>query len=279
MSLIPTWNLAINYPAPVQDIPPTSEPSSMHTQILACLDQIEHDHGVRILYAAESGSRAWGFASSDSDYDVRFVYIRPLEDYLSIAAQRDVIEVPIDRLLDVNGWDIRKALALFRKSNAPLYEWLQSPIVYRRDARCSDPWLALLPDYFSRRAGCHHYLSMARNAYEHQLQGARVRLKHYFYALRPLLAAAWILERGGVPPMEFASLRSQVADATVQAAIDALLDLKRRSDERAETAPVPVLQDFIARRLAAHQQDSAVLAPHSGAEEPLNRLFRSLLLP
>jgi predicted nucleotidyltransferase len=249
----------------------------MHPQILACLTRIEREHGVHILYAAESGSRAWGFASPDSDYDVRFVYIHAVDHYLGIAERRDVVELPVNALLDVNGWDVRKALALFRKSNAPLYEWLRSPIVYRRDERFFRELSALMPDYFSLRAGCHHYLSMTRNAYENDLRGETVRLKKYFYALRPLLAAGWILEHRTVPPMEFAPLRTLIREDGVQQAIDDLLERKQASDEKTLIPPVAILQDFITERLAVCQRESAVIEPHVGEEEPLNRLFRSLL--
>lgn len=64
----------------------------MRERIIELLHSIEAEHGVKVLYACESGSRAWGFASPDSDYDVRFVYVRPLEDYLSLVPVRDVIE-------------------------------------------------------------------------------------------------------------------------------------------------------------------------------------------
>lgn len=246
----------------------------MRSAILQCLADIEREHGVRVLYAAESGSRAWGFASPDSDYDVRFVYVRPCEDYLAITEPRDVIERPVTALLDVSGWDLRKALALFRKSNAPLYEWLQSPIVYRRDEEFFAEWSALMADYFSPRAGCHHYLSMARNAWEQSLRGETVRLKKYFYALRPLLAAGWILERRGVPPMAFAPLRTLISDGAVQQAIDALLERKRVSDEKAVIEPVPVLQAFIAARLTEYRSAGEGLESRVGEVEPLNRLFR-----
>ncbi len=89
----------------------------MERTIKAGLAEIEAQENVRIVYACESGSRAWGFPSSDSDYDVRFIYLHPLEWYLSIEKRRDVIERPITGVLDVNGWDLRKALQLFRKSN------------------------------------------------------------------------------------------------------------------------------------------------------------------
>ena len=95
------------------------------------LDEIESVHNVSILYAVESGSRAWGFASPDSDFDVRFLYVRPVLDYLRIRPMRDVIELPLTGDLDTNGWDIVKALNLFRSSNPALLEWLRSPIIYR----------------------------------------------------------------------------------------------------------------------------------------------------
>jgi predicted nucleotidyltransferase len=104
--------------------------------ILEQLEQIEQEEQVTILYACESGSRAWGFPSQDSDYDVRFIYLHKPEWYLSIYDKRDVIERPINNMLDINGWDLRKALNLFRKSNPPLLEWLQSPIQYK-EIQCS----------------------------------------------------------------------------------------------------------------------------------------------
>jgi len=117
---------------------------------------IEKERHVRILYACESGSRAWGFASPDSDYDVRFIYVQPVNHYLSIRERKDVIELPVNQLLDINGWDIRKALQLFLKSNGPLYEWLQSPIVYKEENGFAQKLRSLMPAYFSHRAGCHH---------------------------------------------------------------------------------------------------------------------------
>src|SRR5688572_12611281 len=156
------------------------------------LKSIEHQFDVKILYACESGSRAWGFASPDSDYDVRFIYVHKMDYYLSIDEQRDVIELPINDVLDINGWELRKALRLFRKSNAPLYEWLQSPIVYAADPGFVDGLKSLMSGIFSARAGMHHYLSMAKSVFDSELSGEMVKLKKYFYALRPILAAMWI---------------------------------------------------------------------------------------
>ena len=163
--------------------------------IVSKLNAIEYKSNVRILYACESGSRAWGFASPDSDYDVRFIYVHPREHYLSVDEQRDVIELPINDLLDINGWELRKALRLFKKSNGPLYEWLQSPVVYDQNNEFIDDLKNLMPHYFSPRANMHHYLSMAKTVFESDLAGGEVRLKKYFYALRPILACRWIADR------------------------------------------------------------------------------------
>ncbi|RYZ56204.1 MAG: nucleotidyltransferase domain-containing protein, partial [Sphingobacteriales bacterium] len=203
----------------------------MNNMILDRLRNIEEQHKVRILYACESGSRAWGFPSADSDYDVRFIYTHPLDHYLSIDEYRDVIEIPVNEVLDINGWDIRKALRLFRKSNAPLYEWLQSPIIYSQEDQFAAEVKSMLRDYFCLRAGMHHYLSMAYNAFD-ELQAAQVRAKKYFYCLRPLLATIWIAEKQQLPPMEFRLLRTLVDDAAWHQAIDELLSLKRHGDEK-----------------------------------------------
>jgi hypothetical protein len=133
----------------------------MITRILEALRRIKEKEGVRVIYACESGSRGWGFESPDSDYDVRFIYVHPLDWYLSIDDQKEVIETPIDDKLDINGWDIRKALVLLRKSNSVILEWLASPIRYYK----YEPDLALLTDLsqksFMPRSSCQHYLGMA----------------------------------------------------------------------------------------------------------------------
>ena len=202
----------------------------MQEIILEKLKAIEHQFDVRMLYACESGSRAWGFASANSDYDVRFIYVHKSDYYLSIDDLRDVIEVPINDLLDINGWELRKALRLFRKSNAPLYEWLQSPIVYAAEPTFVMEMKALMSTYFSLRAGMHHYLSMAKGVFENELSGERVKLKKYFYALRPILAAKWIADMKTIPPMDFESLRV-LMPGRISTVVDELLSIKVKVDE------------------------------------------------
>lgn len=161
---------------------------------------------MRILYACESGSRAWGFQSKDSDYDIRFIYIHPIEWYLSIHKRRDVIEKPMDGLLDFSGWDIRKALNLFQKSNPPLLEWLQSPHVYYERFSLAQKMRKISPALFSPKSCLYHYLHMAEGNFRQYLRGDQVKVKKYFYVLRPLLACRWIERYNSMPPMEFGAL-------------------------------------------------------------------------
>lgn len=209
----------------------------MRNIILEKLHQLEIRQDIRILYACESGSRAWGFASPDSDFDVRFIYARKMGDYLSITDSRDVVELPVNEVLDISGWDLRKALQLFLKSNAPLYEWLQSPIVYMEDGEFLNGMKELMPTYFSLKAAANHYLSMTVNTVSKDLQGGDVKLKRYFYALRPALACLWIVEKEALPPMEFALLRSLISGSDIEEDIDELLKVKAGAGEKALTKP------------------------------------------
>ena len=159
----------------------------MKEKIQEQLRRIEEAENIKILLAVESGSRAWGFASPDSDYDVRFIYIRRLEDYLRLDAIRDVIELPIDDVLDINGWDLQKTLRLLYKSNPTLFEWFSSPIVYQK-TEFADEFRDLMMHYFSSKKTLYHYISMAEGNYREYLKGEIVRAKKYFYVLRPVLA-------------------------------------------------------------------------------------------
>lgn len=175
----------------------------MEKDILSKSHAIEKDYQVKILYAVESGSRAWGFASKDSDYDVRFIYAHPVECYLSIEEKSGVIECPVSNLLDINGWDIKKALRLFKKSNPPLYEWLHSPIIYLEQGNFAQQLRKLMSTYYSPISSLKHYFHMAKGNYRDYLTGKRVKVKKYFYVLRPILACMWVERWGTVPPMEF----------------------------------------------------------------------------
>ena len=202
----------------------------METLIQQTLTDLEAREGIRILLAVESGSRAWGFASPDSDYDVRFLYVRPAAFYLRLEGHRDVLELPISGLLDVNGWDLDKTLRLLHAANPTLFEWFSSPIVYRTSP-FAERFLPVLHSCYSSRKGLWHYLSMARGHCREFLQGDVVKLKKYFYALRPVLACRWILDQRTPPPMSFADLAAAELPPDLRPIVDRLLDQKRNAPE------------------------------------------------
>lgn len=241
------------------------------------LDRIEQEHGVKILYACESGSRAWGFPGTDSDYDVRFIYAAPLPNYLSIRDRRDVIELPASEVLDIVGWDIRKALQLFLKSNPPLYEWLQSPICYKADPAFLRDMEHLMPIYYSNRPGSHHYLNFALTTFENDLSGNEVKLKRYFYALRSALACLWIIENEILPPMEFRLLRTQVGDVAWQNAVDNLLEIKQNASEKTIVPAVPLLNAWLKETIAFCKEKAAQIPSSQESIEPLDQLFQKYI--
>lgn len=208
------------------------------------LDEIEKQENVRILHCVESGSRAWGFASPDSDFDVRFIYIRPKDFYLRLDKTRDVIEWQLDEILDINGWDLQKALVLLHKSNPTLFEWNNSPIVYRT----TPEWKAIsniISQYFQQKSGLYHYLSTAKSNYREYLHGEMVRLKKYFYVLRPILACRWILEKHTPPPMLFTELADACLDKTLKPAVNELLSLKMNTSELGDGKRIDIINEYL----------------------------------
>lgn len=251
----------------------------MHEAIQNQLMKMEVDQQVKVLYACESGSRAWGFPSKDSDYDVRFIYIHTSEWYLSIDEKRDVIELPINDLLDINGWDIRKALKLFRKSNPPLQEWLQSSIVYLQKSTFPDRIKQLSSEVFSPVSCMHHYLSMAKGNYREYLQGPQVKIKKYFYVLRPILACLWIEKFRAMPPILFQDLvRELVTEPRLKDSIDHLLERKVRGDELDLEPRIDEINDYIEAQIA-HIEAVTSSLPHTSVDPTpkLDVLFRSIL--
>jgi predicted nucleotidyltransferase len=247
--------------------------------IRAELEQIERRENVRVLYAVESGSRAWGFASPDSDYDVRFVFVRPTTDYARLKPLRDVIELPIDTSLpnplDINGWDLIKALNLFRSSNPPLMEWLHSPLVYREHGDLAGALRTLARERYSPMRMSYHYLSMATRTYRESLEGrAEVALKKYLYALRPLFAISWMEHRGTPPPTNFETTLAGIPLAhEIRSKLSNLLTRKRSSGEAGMGAKDALLTAFIEteiERISAHVRE---LPDPEMAEEPLNTLL------
>ena len=230
-----------------------------HVRIETELAAIEHEYGVRILLAVESGSRAWRFPSRDSDYDVRFIYLHPIENYLAIVPGRDVIERPIDAVLDVNGWDVRKALQLLTRSNAVLLEWLTSPVRYRDDGIVPAKLLELARSAADLTAVAYHYEHQARRDFAGIVASETpVRLKAYCYALRAAMCLRWISHFREPPPMDLPSLLSGLT--IPQAASDGivqLLALKAQSTEQDTTQRIAALDQFIGDVLAVPIEQAA----------------------
>ncbi|MDQ0248772.1 putative nucleotidyltransferase [Sphingomonas kyeonggiensis] len=252
---------------------------AVRQEIETRLDAIEATHGVRLLLAIESGSRAWGFPSPDSDYDVRFLYVRPREWYLSLAPGRDVIETPIEDEIDLNGWDVRKALGLLLKSNAVVSEWMLSPIRYRTD----DPFVArlaeLADDLLDPRAIAYHYARSGKLAADRWLDGeGDVPVKKYFYALRPALAIRAIrLNPDARPPM---NLQALVAAGDLPAMlveqIEALVTAKARTNERANGTRLPEI-DALIRGELERAGDLPVRKRRDRFVDRANQLFLELV--
>lgn len=237
------------------------------------LKKIEQQENITILLAVESGSRAWGFASPDSDYDVRFIYLRPLEDYLKLEKTRDVIEIPITDELDINGWDLDKTLKLLYKSNPTVFEWFSSPIIYQ-----TSPFTLrfqnLMQQYFSSKNGLWHYLSMAKGNFREYLKGDQVRAKKYFYVLRPILACQWILQKQTPPPMLFSELMRSQLDPALKPVLDDLLDLKINSPEIQLIPRNDVINEYLEKTIPQIESEILKLpAEESSSWEPLNKMF------
>lgn len=240
------------------------------------LKEIEEKEKVWILYAVESGSRAWGFASPDSDYDVRFVYVRRQEDYLRLEGMRDVIEWQLDEVLDINGWDLKKTLMQFQHSNATLFEWSHSPVVYRTTKEWNRVY-ETAKRYFSPKAAAYHYYGTARSTCEKYLQGETVKYKKYLYALRPLLACRYIEDRQCPPPVRFEELVKAVeVPKALDTGIRELLEKKKTTDEKEKNPQIPVIRAFIEEELKRQKAYIASM-PDEKREgcESLNRLFLS----
>lgn len=241
------------------------------------LDEIERKENIKILHCVESGSRAWGFASPDSDYDVRFIYLRPKDYYLRLDKTRDVIEWQLDETLDINGWDLQKSLRLLHNSNPTLFEWNSSPIIYRT----SEEWKKIsqiINGYFVKKAGLYHYLSTAKSNYREYLKTEIVRLKKYFYVLRPILACKWILDRGTPPPMLFKTLMDCYLDKTVKPALDNLLELKINSPEISTGKRIDKINEYIELNLAEIENAVKINSDDDRRDwNELNEVFLGLL--
>jgi predicted nucleotidyltransferase len=252
----------------------------MKQRIRSTLNMIEDQENVKMIYACESGSRAWGFASQDSDFDVRFLYLRPPSWYLSIDLEhkRDVIELPIEDELDVNGWDFRKALQLFRKSNPPLMEWLGSPIVYYEHPTLVARMREMASLCYSPIACMYHYYKMAKGNHREFLNGDRVWLKKYLYVLRPILAVLWLERDMGIVPTQFEDLVEGVIESEqLREAINELLLEKQKGAELSFGKRIPAISRFLDQELTRMEKEGFDKKVKRCSTDELSALFRDAL--
>ena len=243
------------------------------------LSQMEQEHGVTILFAFESGSRAWGFPSPDSDYDVRFVFTRPAESYLSLNPPVDQITLPIVGLLDGHGWDLKKFLHLMGTSNATPFEWLQSTIVYRENEALRQTLWNLSKEYLQKRKLIYHYLGIAIGMLKKEFTEDAVKIKKYFYVLRPILAALWIAEHQSAPPLDFYKLLPLLDnEPAVLAAVHKLLKEKETAKEGQRVAKDLIIDAFVETTLL-HCEAATKAFPKDAVDwTNLDSFWRSFLL-
>lgn len=256
-------------------------PTSLDPTVVAEIDRrlraLTIDHAVRIPWAIESGSRAWGFPSPDSDYDCRFIFVRGRERYLDLWPSRDVLDTPLDATFDVNGWDLAKVIKLIAKGNATAIEWLRSPIVYSGDAAFRDALLSFAGHVVERGAIGRHYLHVT-----HRQQAGRPTLKRFFYVLRPAMALRWLAVHPdeAVPPMDLPTLlqESRVPRSVHDAASD-LIAAKAVTRELGTGDAPTILHRFVGDELLAaeHFETAMPQKDPQEAREFANRFFTSCI--
>jgi len=226
----------------------------MQDKINSELDSVEKQHNVKIILASESGSRAWGFPSNDSDYDVRFIYVNKKDWYLTITERRDVIELPVDGALDINGWDLRKSLQLMRKSNSPLLEWLSSPIQYRVWQKAFERLVELSKISFMPETSFHHYLSMAKRHITAIEGEDMVKLKTYMYAIRSILCCKWIVGNSTQPPMNTLDLLTEIrVETSFNDAVSDFIEKKKKHPEGYKVRRSEVVESYINKNISELQ--------------------------
>ncbi|MCS3797781.1 DNA polymerase beta superfamily protein [Niastella sp. OAS944] len=244
----------------------------MKQLILDKLAAVEKEHNIKILFSCESGSRGWEFPSPDSDFDVRFIYVRPYRYYLSVMERTDDLNFAISGDLDMYGWDIRKVLQLMRKSNVTPFEWLQSPIIYRQEPGFKEDLWALCQHYFSRRSNIHHYLGIAQGALAGMTNGSEITIKKLFYVLRPLLAAKWCLQKESIAPMTIGPLMTLLPQH-LQQQVSELITVKSTAAEGFIINIDAELKTYIDQEFARIDEASKQLPKEPFYAERLDEFF------
>jgi len=251
----------------------------MQDEICNALRDLEREHDCRILFAAESGSRAWGFASPDSDYDIRAIYVKPRNWYLSIENPKDTIEAMLPNDLDISAWELRKTLRQFAKGNLSLFEWFGSPIIYESDARFMAEMVSLIPDFFNPVKAVHHYLAIHDNAISDMDDQGRIGIKKLFYALRGFLAAAWSADRESMPPTEFdRMLLAESFPKEILELVETLKSQKKNAVEKQRINMPAKLSEYFQNQRDFLEVRAKSLEKRSCNPDKLDRVLRHYIL-
>lgn len=266
--------------APSPSMPESEVSEAIMSEVRRRLAILEDERQIRVLYACESGSRAWGFASTDSDYDVRFLFARPVEQYLKLRPPVDAFDEQIVDDFDFGAWDIRKTCELMRKSNPPLLEWLDSPFVYLANTEVVSRLRTLRDVYFDPKKTVYHYLSMTNNVWRTHLSGeANPVRKKYLYALRPLACIAYIEANHAMAPTRFSDVLRGIAwPAEVMKHVDQLIEDKQHSREIGTAPANEVLNAHIEKSLAEVETIAEKLKPNSESTAQLDQLICDVIL-
>lgn len=251
----------------------------METVIKNKLEEIEREHKIKILYACETGSRAWGFPSADSDYDIRMIYKHDLDWYLTLSDKKDYIEIMSDDgELDITGWDIKKCLQLMWRSNSALLERVQSPVVYREERNIASRLREYSNRYFIPIGTMHHYLGMARNSFSEIVGRDEIKLKKLFYALRATVACKWILEKDSVPPIVFMNMVNELSiDENLKNKIGSLIELKSGVKENYIHPSEKEINNFIVQELEKAESAIHSLSGRKEKNVDLDSVFREII--
>lgn len=243
------------------------------------LNEIEQENNIKILWACETGSRAWGFPSTDSDFDVRVIYVHKTNWYLNLKAQKDSIEMMLENNeIDITGWELKKCLQLLNKSNAAILERIQSPIVYCSDENFIEEMRSVSQSCYSKIATMHHYLSMAKNGIEELESREDFKLKKFFYTLRSALVCKWIVKKDITPPITFSKIYNNLSvDKNLIDRIDSLIALKSKVTEAYFHKGEQPLIDFIKLCIAESNEVKNTLPPAKGDINLLNNILRKYI--
>ena len=247
----------------------------MKNIILEKLKEIEETHQVKVLYACEDGSRAWGFHADSSDYDVRFVFLQDSIKYLTLGTPKDAMNFGLSEQLDLSGWDIRKFLQLMGKSNASVLEWLRSPVVYVSEPSFVDEARKLMLQYFNPVATYHHYAGLAKKHME-DISILFPTAKGYLHATRALLACQWVIHKQGPPPTLFSDLITIAESESIRAVLGKLLQLKQ-SDNNLLVEKEYDLEKWMDDVLAANEKEKSQLKHEKAGLEDLDAFYRNCI--